>query len=327
MHILITGASGFLGQYTVTATLEAGHQVRAISRRSFAAGCNYPGLSWVKADLSSPPEALLSLFTDIDAVIHLAAAMSGDFTTQYASTVTATQNLLGAMTLAEVTRLVAISSFSVYDYQRIPEGDVLDESSPLESAPTHRDIYTQMKLSQERLIQDFKSSGGQVTIIRPGMIYDADHLFNAFLGNCLLGEFWVRVGESAQLPIIYAEHCAEVIAKTISNSVAIGEIFNVVDDDLPDQITYAKIVSKTLTKPIKSLVIPWPLMSFMANRLWRLNQYLGSHLKLPGLLIPARLHARCKPLEYSNLKVKDILNWQPSHTLSSAIAAGSFREK
>ena len=56
-----------------------------------------------------------------DVVLHLAAAKSGDLYAQYAGTVVATENLLTAMTDAEVKRIVLISSLSVYDYLQIAE--------------------------------------------------------------------------------------------------------------------------------------------------------------------------------------------------------------
>ena len=322
MHILVTGASGFLGSYAIAELLKSGHQVLALSRRSIAPAPSSPSLTWAQADLSQTGDSLVPLLEGIDAVVHLAAAMSGDYATQYACSVTATENLLAAMTRAEVTRLVAISSFSAYDYQALVAGSTLDERSPVEALPINRDVYTQMKLSQERLVKNFEAGGGQVTVIRPGIIYDADHLVNAFLGNCLLGKLWVRVGRSAKLPLAYAGHCAEVIAKSLSTAGAIGETLNVVDDNLPNQATFSKLVAQAHQRAMPTVVIPWSLMSFLSGALWQMNQALGGALKVPGLLVPARLHARCKPLEYSNRRVKEILGWQPTHQFEAVVTAG-----
>ncbi len=322
MHILVTGASGFLGSYAIAELLKSGHQIRALSRRPLQPDPSSPGLTWAQADLSQAGDSLVPLLEGIDAVVHIAAAISGDYATQYACSVTATENLLAAMAQMGVTRLVAISSFSAYDYQALVAGSTLDESSPVESLPINRDVYTQMKLSQERLVKDFESKGGQVTVIRPGIIYDAEHLVNAFLGNCLLGKFWVRVGRSAKLPLAYAGHCAEVIAKSLSTAEAIGETLNVVDDNLPDQETFSNLVAQAQQQAMPTVVIPWAWMRWVSGALWRINQALGGSLKVPGLLVPARLHARCKPLEYSNRRVKEILGWQPTYQFESVVTAG-----
>lgn len=321
MHILVTGASGFLGSYAIAELLKSGHQIRALSRRPMEADSSSPGLTWAQADLSKAGDALVPLLDGIDGVVHLAAAMSGDYATQYACSVTATENLLSAMTQVGVTRLIAISSFSAYDYQALVAGSTLDEHSPVEALPINRDVYTQMKLAQEQLVKDFEAGGGQVTVIRPGIIYDAEHLMNAFLGNCLLGKLWVRVGRSAKLPLAYAGHCAEVIAKSLSTAEAIGETLNVVDDDLPNQATFSKRVAQAHQRAMPTVVIPWSLMSLFSGALWQVNQALGGSLKVPGLLVPARLHARCKPLEYSNRRVKEILGWQPTYQFEAVVAA------
>ncbi|NER78832.1 MAG: NAD(P)-dependent oxidoreductase [Leptolyngbya sp. SIO1D8] len=319
MHLLVTGANGFLGQYTVANALQQGHQVRAVSRRSLPFGGQQAHLTWVQADLSKSPDQLLPLLDNIDAVVHLAAAVTGDFATQYASTVKATEHLLQAMSRSGVTKLIAISSFSVYDYHLIPENNILDEASPLESVPEQRNIYTQMKLKQEQLVREFAAHGGRVTILRPGMIYGPDHLCNAFFGTPIIERLWLRVGRHAQLPLTYVNHCADAIIQAIDCPTVTGQTLNIVDDDLPNQVTYTTLVRERLEKSVISLVIPWPWMKHLANFVWSLNQSLGGRIRLPGLLTPAQLQARYKPLRYSNNKAKQMLGWQPQNSLIEAL--------
>ncbi|MEL6489711.1 MAG: NAD(P)-dependent oxidoreductase [Cyanobacteria bacterium J06621_3] len=329
MHVLVTGARGFLGRYVVAALIKSGHQVRGVSRQvvpddlpgeASSTDQGFPNLSWVQADLTAAGEALAPILQDIDAVVHLAAAMSGDFETQRVNTVVATENLLAAMQLKGIARLVAVSSFSVYDYQAVAVGTVLDETSPLESRSGQCSTYTQMKLLQEDAVRVFEAAGGQITLVRPGMIYDREHLFNAFLGTRLPGNLWVRIGRSAQLPMAYAGHCAEVIIQSLNNENAVGQVLNVVDDDLPDQETYTRLFAATQEKRMGTLVIPWRLMDALSSGVWRLHQWLSIPVRLPGLLVPASLHARCKPIQYSNSKVKQLLNWTPTYDLARAIA-------
>ena len=53
---------------------------------------------------------------------------------------------------------------------------------------------------------------------------------------------------------------------------------------------------------------------------WQMNQgWLKNSLKLPGLLIPARFEARFKPLNYSNEKAKNCLNWTSKYSLEEAL--------
>src|SRR5436305_8304475 len=103
MKLLVTGAGGFLGRYVVAEALRRGHAVRAMVRGSSEglAELDHPALELVKADLRSR-RGLTDAVKGVDAVLHLAAAKSGDLYAQYAGTVVATENLLAAMTEANV---------------------------------------------------------------------------------------------------------------------------------------------------------------------------------------------------------------------------------
>jgi 2-alkyl-3-oxoalkanoate reductase len=323
MKLLITGASGFLGQYVVVEALRRGHQVRAIVRSLHAvppAWGSHPQVEWVQADLLQP-EGLAKAVQGVEAVIHLAAMMQGDYQTQYAGTVIATQNLLKAMQQVNVARLVAISSFSVFDFMHIPTEAVIDETSPLEQNPTQRDIYAQMKLLQEQTVREFEQrQSGQVTLLRPGMIYGRNHLWNAHVGMKLSDRLWLQIGANGQMPLTYAENCAEAIVLAAETEAAIGQTINIVDDALPTQRTFVETVVKHTASPPRVVPLDWAVLHLMAQLLWQTNTLLfRGKLKLPGLLIPARLQARFKPFRYSNAQAKQLLNWMPRYSFQAAV--------
>jgi 2-alkyl-3-oxoalkanoate reductase len=318
MNIFVTGATGFLGRYTVAELLCRGHQVRAAVRsNSTALPTAWHPLQVIQVDLTQP-EALAAALADVDAVIHLAAAKSGDWQTQFASTVTATETLLQAMTQAQIHRLVAISTFSVYDYLHLPTGATLDETTSLEPNPTSRDLYAQTKLKQEALVREFGQSN-RVTILRPGIVYGRDALWNASLG-AKKGNLWLQVGGQATLPLTYVENCATAIVNALEQEAAIGRTLNIVDDNLPTQAAYVQQLLTHLPSSPRQIHLSWPLLSKLADAAWKLNMSLGGGLKLPGLLIPARLHARFKPLHYSNSQAKQILSWTPRYSLAAALS-------
>ncbi len=322
MKILVTGATGFLGRYVVAELLRHAHQVRVVVRsapdKTRFSWHSHPAVEWVSLDLEKS-DGLVAALQGIDAVIHLAAAKGGDFQMQLTSTVTATENLLHAMKLAGVMRLVVISTFSVYDYLHLQPGSTIDENSPIEPRPIDRDGYAQTKLIQEQRVREFEQQGGQVTVIRPGMIYGRDALWNACLGAKAGDRLWLRIGANATLPLTYVENCAEAIVNAIEPP-AIGQTLNVVDDNLPTQTGYAKQLLSRMSATPRTVLIPWATMALLADLVWGVNQTLfAGRLKLPGLLIPARLHARFKPLQYTNLRAKQILAWKPKYSLEAAL--------
>jgi nucleoside-diphosphate-sugar epimerase len=324
MILFITGASGFLGKYVVAEALKQGHQVRAVVRpagnEQKLLWHNHPSVQLVRADLRQR-RGLAEALQGVDVVIHLAAAKAGDFYTQFAGTVMATENLLAAMTEANVSRLVAISTFSVYEYLHTPSGRVIDEDSELERNPLQRDEYAQTKLIQEELFREFeRNQGGQVTIVRPGMVYGRDNLWNACLGAEIGENSWLLIGSHAHMPLTYVENCADAIIAAAQQDEAIGKTINIVDDDLPKQSVYARKLIEHMPEPPRTVSISWTIMRLIAGILWLYNKvFLRGKAKFPGIVVPAKLHARFKPLRYTNKRAKQILNWTPKYSLDTAI--------
>lgn len=323
MKLLITGASGFLGQYVVAEALRRGHQVKAIVRPvtniEKLSWHDHPNLALVRLDLRRK-DGWIEALEGIEAVIHLAAAKSGDFYTQFAGTVIATENLLDAMKAANVLRLIAISTFSVYDYWNLPIGSVLNEASAIEKNPLERDEYAQTKLIQERLVREFEQeNNAPVTILRPGMIYGRDALWNPCLGAELTDTLWLRIGARAQMPLNYVENCAEAILLAAEKESAIGETVNLVDDHLPTQREFAKKLFAHQKDFPRMIPLNWTVMRGFTWILWLYNKtVLKGQAKFPGIFVPAKLHARFKPLTYTNDRAKQVLHWVPRYSFDQA---------
>ena len=318
-NVFITGAAGFVGQYVVAAVLRAGHSVlanvRAKTNVEKVSWHAHPGVTIVRQDLRSR-RGLVEALAGADAVIHLAAVKSGDFYDQFAGTVIATENLLWAMKAQNVRQLVAISTFSVYDYLGMEPGRLLDETGPIEPDPKNRDEYAQTKLIQEKLYRAFE---GDVTILRPGMIYGRDNLWHALIGAELGKDRWLKIGGSSTLPMAYVENCASAIAQALTAPEAVGQTINIVDDHLPQQKAYLKQLLAHTPEPPKLIPVPWFVMRSIANLAWWVNTaLLGGQARLPGILVPAKLQGRFKPLKYNNDKAKALLNWTPEYSMEAA---------
>jgi nucleoside-diphosphate-sugar epimerase len=324
MRLLVTGSSGFLGRYVVLEALRRGHTVRAmlrtpgeVNKYGWPAG---PALEVVQADLRSRknlPEAVAG----VDAVLHLAAAKAGDVYAQYGGTVVATENLLWAMTQAGVKRIVHVSSFSVYDYMKMREWSLLDENTPVEHDAFDRDGYAHTKLVQENLVRGHaQENGWTFTVLRPGMIFGKDNLWNARIGTQAGRRLWIRTGAWAKLPLTYVENVAEAIVLSAERAEAAGQTLNVVDDDTPSQRQFVSALRRRQSPRPFVLPVSWTAMRALARSAWLTNKYLlGNRAKVPSLLVPCRLHARLKPLRFSNQKIKTVLGWKPRYALEEAI--------
>lgn len=324
MKLFITGATGFLGKYVVADALRQGFQVQAMVRPktdiSQVSWCQHPRLELVRLDLRQP-HGLAEILQTTDAVIHLAAVKSGDFYDQFAGTVIATETLLAEMMKAQVSKLIAISTFSVYDYQQMSPGEVLDETSPIEDEPLNRDEYAQTKLIQEELIRAFEQEHqAQVSIIRPGMIYGRECLWHALLGAELGETRWLKIGGKAVMPMVYVENCAEAIIAAVRSEAAVGKTINVVDDELPTQEFYISSLVERVDEPPKFIPMSWQGMKMIGYLAWWTRQYLlGGKARLPGILVPARLYARFHPLQYSNELAHETLQWRSRYGFEQSL--------
>ena len=328
MRVLVTGSTGFVGRYVTATALRQGHKVRAVVRPSSSGAAlgsmlDDCALETAAVDLRSP-DGLNEVLDGVDSVIHLAAAKAGDFYHQFLGTVVGTENLLRAMTTVGVRQLVGISTFSVYDYQALKNGELLDEESPIDLSPARRDEYARTKLVQEELYRGFgQVEGNKLVVLRPGMIYGRDQLWHALLG-AELGPVFLKIGSKAILPLAYVENCAEAIVMaaeqlTDEPSRLDGQTINIVDDHLPNQSEYIEMVSEVMEPP-SSIKVPWFVMRSAADLLDKGNDLVvGGRAKFPGFIVPDRLHARFKPLRFTNAKARRLMGWSSRYSTAEAI--------
>lgn len=321
MDMVITGAAGFLGSALVHAALAADHTVHALVRPGRVEQMPVrPGLRISATELHLASE-LSTLLRGSEVVIHAAAAKSGDYDAQFADTVLATRHLIEAMQRAGVGRLVGISSLSVYDYAQPPEQALLDERAALEAQPQLRDVYAQVKLLQEQELQRFAAAGGDLRILRPGVIYGPGQFWPHGLGHPIGSRAWLCMGPAqAELPLVHVANCAGAIIAAACTEGARGSCVNLVDDERPSRRQLLALLGQSASLRKRCLPFPWVLHRALARLIDGVNRrLLGGRLRLPGLLHPQRLDARFKALRYSNDRAKALLGWRPRITLREAI--------
>jgi len=313
MRVLVTGANGFLGRHLVAALLRSGHTVRALVRPA----ARLEGLHWpaevevVRADLRGSAE-LVTAFADVDALVHLAAAVSGGEDEQFSTGVVGTERLLAAMARSRTTRLLLASSFSVYDWSRVQ--GTLDERSPLVEAPLlyERDGYAVAKVWQERVVRRAASEKGwNLTVLRPGFIWGQEHGYLACLGQAL-GRLHLTIAPMARLPLTHVENCADLFARALEHPAAAQQTFNVVDGHEVSTWRYLGDHIRGSGRRWVRLPIPYALMRLAVAAAHRISKLLfHGKGKLPGLLVPCRFEARFKPLRFDDAGIRQTLGWRP----------------
>ncbi|WP_204112509.1 NAD-dependent epimerase/dehydratase family protein [Shimia biformata] len=295
-RIAITGASGFIGAEILRLGLEQGRNCHAILRSD--RGVRREGVRVSMVDLSAPDAepALIDALSDVETLIHVAASLSGDWATQQADTIAASEAVIAAVTKAGVRRVVLLSTIAVYDVTGLPNGGAVTEDSPLESHPARRDVYARAKLTQEAMFRDAATAGAfELVVLRPGAVYGPDRLMNAHIGPAI-GPLLIRLGAGGEVPLAHVATCAQAaLAAADLPLSARWEAINVVDDDLPDRRQFVDALRRC-GWPRFVLALPRAVLTWPAH-------LLPDHPSLPGLLRPAIQAARLKPLTYSNKRL------------------------
>jgi len=332
MKLLVTGASGFLGKYVVAEAVRCGHNIRALVRPATKSlpetWHENPQIEIVYGDLRASG-GLSQIIEGVDGVIHLAASKAGDLYEQFGGTVIATENLLIAMSKSGIKRIVLTSTFSVYEYLKRCEWGKITESSLLATNPFDRDEYCQTKMEQEKLVMNHaKENDWRCMILRPGVIFGKENLWTARLGMKINSKWWIATGLFACLPLTYVENCASaIVASAQYDGQENISVLNVVDGKSPTQLKYIHALkNKSEIKP-HIVLIPWTIMKILARTAWLVNHiFFKGTAKIPGLFVPSRIHARCKPLLYSNRKINSVLGWKARYTWREGIER-SYGEK
>jgi nucleoside-diphosphate-sugar epimerase len=258
---------------------------------------------------------------DVSVIYHLAAGVDKSFAGAFMNSALATRNLMDAFLEGGTPRrFVNVSSFALYSNLGLKRGALLDETCPLEDAPQERyDAYGFGKLKQEELVREYGSARGlPYVILRPGAVFGPGKpALTGRVGIDTFG-FFLHLGGSNQIPLTYVDNCAEAIVLAGLIPGIEGEVFNVVDDDLPTSRQFLR-AWKRRTGNWFSLGIPYPLSRAFCG-LWE-RYSLWSQGQLPPVFNRRRCSAEWKGNRYANRKLKERLGWNPRIPMDQAMTA------
>lgn len=292
-QVLVTGASGFLGQ--------------GLSRRLRADGCLVTALSrhtpmvvgepWVQVHRYDGEE---SLWVGQDCVVHLAArvhvmndAVQDPLVEFRAANVDLTAHLAQLAAKAGVRRFIFISSVKVNG-----EETQADRPFTAEDTPQPHDPYGISKMEAEQALSAVAAQTGmEIVIIRPPLVYGPGVRAN-------FGALLRAVARGVPLPLgaipnrrslVALDNLVDLIVTCISHPKAAGQIFLVSDGEDLSTSSLIRRMAEAMGRSARLFDVP----------VWVL-QILG---KLTGK--SNAVQRLCGNLQVDISKTEAVLNWKP----------------
>ena len=308
-RLLITGATGMVGELLTRRALEEGYSVRAMVRRTSNRDVlEGLGVEQVEADLADP-ETLPAAMEGVDFVVNTAAHVGdwGPAEKFRAINVVALEHMLTACRHGgQLKRWVQLSSLGVYS--------AIDHHGTDETTPpdlTGLDGYTQTKAEAEVLLNrcidehDFPA-----TIIRPGFIYGPGdrHVVPRIIERLSAGQMKLIGDGKKVLNNTYVGNLVDAILLALSKQEALGETFNIRDGRLVTREEFVGTIADYMGLPMPKKVPEWLARSAVG--------FIEGFARLRGatsapLLTNARIKFLAVNLDFSIAKAQEKLGYQP----------------
>ncbi len=228
MHVLLTGATGFIGRRVAQRLLAHGHSVRCLVRRSSDLSSLQPAPVEVWAGDVTDPASLTGALEGVQAVVHLVGIIKER---QPAATfervhVHGTRNLAQAAKAAGVSRFLFLSGIGAQANPDYP--------------------YLLTKWQAEELI---KGSDIPYTILRSSVVFGpGDEFMNQLAalvrrppaGDRTLAPFVPIIGSGkTRFQPIFVEDVAECLVRALGNPEMAGQLIEIGG---PEQLSYEELV-------------------------------------------------------------------------------------
>jgi nucleoside-diphosphate-sugar epimerase len=314
MHILLTGATGFVGSALA-------QRLYTLPQATLTPALRRPHPAYPQA----PIVGTINQHTDwtaalrgIDTIIHLAAYAHVTQKSQvdpqalYDTNVLGTKNLIKQAVPAGVKRVIFISSIGA---MASTSPAPLSETSPCQPDS----LYGRSKLmAEQELIQLSQTTPLTYTILRPPLVYGPGNPGNmARLENLLRLQLPLPLAAiHNQRSLIYLPNLVDAILTCLTHPQARNQTFLVSDgQDLSTPQLLQKIAHHAHL-PCRLFPLPLPLLTTAGH----LGDHLETLLHRPLPLNGDTILKLTQSLPIDSRKIRDTLQWQPPYTVDQGLA-------
>jgi oxidoreductase len=316
---LVTGATGFIGSHVVRRLVDEDYQVRCLARAtsdtSALAGVD---LELVRGDLTDAP-AVAGAVAGCDLVVHCGALVSDWAAVDEIRRINVggTRNVVDAALAASARRVVHISTTDVYGH---PGGRNVHERQP---EAGFANWYAQSKREAEIEVRRLDGQAGpDAVILRPATVYGpgSKEVVGEVAKAIRRRQMLMIDGGSAIAGLVYIENVVDAVMLALGDKGA-GETFNVTDGL---DITWKQFLGD-LAAGLDCAPPRWSIPGKVAGGIAiTLEQGYRALHRLTGITSPALLSRQAvnvlgRDQDFSNLRIREVLDWEPRVTYSDGL--------
>lgn len=296
-NILLTGATGFVGQRLLSMLKEKGHHCRAAVRRP-SSSVDVHAESVVVGDIDANTDWSRAV-AGVDVVVHLAARVhimhdqaDNPLLEFRKINLDGTRSLAEAAARAGVRRLVYVSSIKVNG-----ESTRGKPFTP-QDIPSPSDPYAIAKWEAEKALQEVSQATGlEVVIIRPPLVYGPGVKAN-FHNLIKLVRMHIPLplaGIVNRRTLVALDNLSDLIATCCTHPAAAGRVFLAGDDESLSTAELVRHIARAFQQYPPVFYFPPKLMQWTARLLGKADVW----RRLAG------------SLEVDNSDAKKLLGWRP----------------
>ena len=316
MELLITGGNGLLGHHLVEALHSRGDRARVLALEG-------EDTTWLE-DRSvavfrgnvCQPDSLDPAIEGVDAVLHLAGMMGlwRPLQDYHDVNVSGTENLCRAALTAGVSRVVHVSSWTVYGMDL---GASCDEAFPLRPFP---EPYALTKAGGDEVVQRFIADEGLgAVIVRPGTFFGPqDRLHFGRIADRLASRKAVVVGTGDNaLPFVYVTDVVQGLLLALDHPAAVGQAFNITNDQPLTQQEFMELTASEIGAQAPRIHVPYKPLYAAGFAAERLAAAIRMHRQPPVTRLGVKLFGTDN--RHSIDKARRLLGFEPQVTLREGI--------
>ena len=271
MKILVTGASGFVGQVLIDALKQRGIRSVGVGRHLFKSNADtiYSIPDFTAQDAWQEPLAGCDVVIHLAARVHVMDEQESDPLSEFRKVnVDATLNLAKQAAQAGVKRFVYVSSIKVNGEESAKPYCEMD-------APAPQDAYGISKWEAERALHELSAiTCMEIVVIRPPLVY----------GKGVKGNFEQMVKVLAkgiplpfacvhnQRSLVYVENLADALILCATHPAAAGQTYLISDGKDISTTALLRQLGDALGHPARLFCCPSILLRFLGRLLGRSSQ-------------------------------------------------------